>query len=297
MMKILLTGVTGFIGSYCAEQWHKAGIEVIGIARNKQHVPQAFPYRVYLQDLAAGVPLDEPVDCIVHAAAVSPQPQVTARDFIHSNVATMGPLLEYARKFGVRRCVFLSSLSLYGQVQEPVIDENTGRINPDMYGTTKYLGEQVLAEEKGWLSSMALRLPGVVGAYTENPWIARIAVRLLRQETVEVYNPDALFNNVVHTADLDLFIRSFFARQWQGAECACLGSAEPMTVMQTVQLLKERLQSQSAIVVKPSPAVSFTISIQKACSLGYDPMTTREIIERFAATVRNSRPAAAGSPK
>lgn len=160
-MKILLTGVTGFIGNYFATKWEEKPHQVIGIARRRMQ--SDLDTSIICADLAEDVPLNEPVDVIVHTAAQSPAPNITTDAFVRNNVDAVRNLIRYAHSFDVQRFIYLSSISIYGEVSTNLLDENTPIVNPDPYGLTKYMGELLLLDESRWLPSVSLRLPGVLG--------------------------------------------------------------------------------------------------------------------------------------
>lgn len=78
-MRVLITGGTGFVGSFAALRLQQAGHEVRLLARRPEQVPVTFaPHGIVPQDVARGDVLDEDAvrravqgcDAVVHAAAV-----------------------------------------------------------------------------------------------------------------------------------------------------------------------------------------------------------------------------------
>lgn len=280
-MKILLTGVTGFIGNYFASIWKNGHHQVIGIARSKVRSDLRIP--IVYADLAENVPLEEPVDIIVHTATQSPVPGIYTNTFVHSNVEAVRKLIQYARCFNVRKFIYLSTISIYGKISSALVDENTPIVNPDPYGLTKYLGELLLLDEAAWLSSVALRLPGVLGKGARTPWLAQVAEEIKSDREVYIENPNSLFNNMVHLVGLERYISHLInEQQYNGFEAITLGCQNPLTVRQTVDSLKKYLDSTSQIREKRSNRTSFTICIDKACKMGYKPMSAREILYTFS---------------
>ena len=56
---------------------------------------------------------------------------------VHDNVLGTRALIEAALRWGTRAFVLYSSLSIYGTVTTPVVDEATPIVDPDAYGATK----------------------------------------------------------------------------------------------------------------------------------------------------------------
>src|SRR5262249_7182426 len=140
--------------------------------------PRTIPgLTVLLRDLGEAGALPDGVEAVVHAAAVSPGPGVaaTASDFVRSNAEATRRLSSWARGAGVRKFVYFSSVSAFGQVAGPVLDESSPRVDPDAYGVSKWLGEVVLQEQADGLPSVSLRLPSVVGPGAARNWLATMA--------------------------------------------------------------------------------------------------------------------------
>ncbi|UCD54960.1 MAG: NAD(P)-dependent oxidoreductase [Candidatus Omnitrophota bacterium] len=279
-MKVLLTGVTGFIGSYFVSQWKNNPYEIIGIARRNVNPDLQIP--VVYADLAEGVSLKEPVDVIVHAATQAYGPDVPAEAYIHSNVEGMQKLIQYARDFNVRKFIYLSSMSIYGKISGNVADENTPIVNPGIYGLSKYMGELLLRDEAGWLNSVVLRLPGILGKSAKICWLAKAAKKIKSGQEVWIYNPQSPFNATIHVADLERFISQLIVTEFSGFEIVTLGCRQPITIRETADSLKKYLNSTSRIRVKDAKKKCFIISTDKARRMKYNPRTVRETLRAYS---------------
>ena len=114
-------------------------------------------------DLIDAGSLHGPFDAIVHTAATSPGPGVDVATLVRDNIDASSALIEAARRWRTNRFIFFSSLSYYGRIEQDVVDEATPVRDPDAYGATKLIVEQRLAELPGEFSTLALRLPGIIG--------------------------------------------------------------------------------------------------------------------------------------
>ena len=275
-MNILITGVSGFIGNYFAHKLRNHSYEIIGTARNRSF--SETNYKVYYIDIAEGLDIEEPVDLIIHAAAQSPAAGISTSDFIQANVNGTYQVIRYARQCGIRKLIYLSSVSIYGRPVKPVVDEFTSVVDPCPYGISKFLGECLLKDESSWLSASILRLPGVIGKGAMTPWIATLANKMRQDKEVSIYNPDALFNNILCLNDLADFIIRLIHGDWPETTTVTLASKKPLSVFDTVTLLKECLHSESKIHIKKAKKNSFTISYAKAQKMGFAPKAVSEIV-------------------
>lgn len=116
-MRFLVTGATGFIGSYFVQQALLAGHGVRATRRPGRGEAAVQPRLQWLE-----VELDriraehfEECDALVHFAAVGVSPkQATRAELTHWNVTVPQLLLEQAHAAGVRRVVLAGSFAEYG---------------------------------------------------------------------------------------------------------------------------------------------------------------------------------------
>ncbi|MBF0332445.1 MAG: NAD(P)-dependent oxidoreductase [Alphaproteobacteria bacterium] len=269
-MRILVTGAGGYVGTFLVPSARAAGHEVIAVGRERG-------------DVAALLDGDDlpTVEAVIHTAARSPGPGVTAADFV-PNVTAVRALANFARRRRVRRVVHLSSLSLHGRVAVPVVDETTPAIDPDPYGASKLMGEMILRDLAAEIPVASLRLPGVVGPGAERPWLARLVRRALRGETLVVYNPDGAFNNAAHVAELCPFLLSLAAAEdWRGFEAMTLGTAGRTTIGALAGRVRDLAGGRSAITVGEAASNTFTLCNRRAAGHGWAPMDIQTLLPRL----------------
>lgn len=191
-MKLLITGNTGYIGPLVYRHMHKAlpGVRIIGYDNGyfahcltgAARLPESTLAAQYWGDVRdlPGELLDD-VDAVIHLAAVSNDPmgsrfeQVTADINYESSKALAQKALEH----GVKRFVFASSCSMYGQAEGGPRKE-TDALNPlTAYARSKVATEQALAEfADADMVTTALRFSTACG------WSDRIRLDLVLNDFV-----------------------------------------------------------------------------------------------------------------
>jgi UDP-glucose 4-epimerase len=163
-MKHIVTGGTGFIGSALVERLLRDGCEVVVIDNGSSPesiLQESLPYEFkepqltilrgdisYIKtqtDLHSKlVKAFEGVDTVFHLAArARVQPSIEEPVFFNAtNVEGTLNMLEYSRHAGVRRFVFTSSSSIYGDVETFPTPETSPKIPLSPYGLQKLIGEQ-----------------------------------------------------------------------------------------------------------------------------------------------------------
>jgi nucleoside-diphosphate-sugar epimerase len=287
-MRVLVTGVSGFSGSYVARALAHAGFDVVGTYRretpfllglsgNARHLQLV---RTNLLDAQA---LSGPFEIVVHAAAASPAPGITTANMVRDNVDATLALLDATAGWRCRAFVLFSSLSIYGEITAPVLDEACPIVNPDGYGTTKRVCELLLADRADRLPGLALRLPGVVGPGAHRNWLSGVAAALLTGQPVRAFHLDGQFNNAAHIADIAAMVRTIVQRPWQGFDAVVLGARSTLTVRSAINRLAHGLSTTAHIEPIEAPKAAFILSSHHAIERwGYDPMSIGDMIDRYA---------------
>ncbi|GHD57409.1 hypothetical protein GCM10017083_38870 [Thalassobaculum fulvum] len=289
MARVLVTGAAGFSGRTIARRLVAAGCEVVAHRRRSplpDDLAAAAAVTDWPGDLAELDALPDGVEAVVHAAATSTPTgradAVPAAVLIRDNALASARLVEAAKAAGVRRFVYLSSLSVHGTVNERSLDASTPIREPDPYGVSKLMGESVLAASG--IPAVAVRLPAVIGPGADRNWPVQVVRRIRRHETVRIYNADGPFNNVVHVDDLaDWIARLLIAGEpMRGFNAVPVASREPIPVRAAVATIAAGLGLDTHLEEVVAPRASFTIDTIAAQSLGFRPSATVDALDRYA---------------
>jgi len=147
-MRYLITGAAGFLGSALANRLAAMGEVVIGVddlsAGDQKALSPAVQFvRGDVNDRPTLWSLLQGVDCVYHLAAkVSVQESVLyPREYNYVNVGGTVTLMEAMRDVGVRRVVFISSGTVYGNQPVQPVTENVSA-NPRVpYAVSKLAAE------------------------------------------------------------------------------------------------------------------------------------------------------------
>lgn len=234
-----------------------------------------------LADNSFALPRD--IEVVVHAAATSPAPGIAVAQMVRDNVVATERLLRHAATIGVQSVIFLSSLSVYGQLAATELDENTEIVNPDAYGLTKRLGEQMLGALAPPLRAMAIRLPGMLGRGSVRNWLTGVLAAAQAGRDIPVYNCAAPFNNAAHVDDLAAFINETIVdKSWRGFTAFPIGAAGSITVGDAVMTLIDSAGAGSRMIDKGTRTPCFTISNRAALARGYKPRQIADMLHDFA---------------
>lgn len=150
MKKVLLTGVNGFIGTNIAKLLLEKGYEVIGLdidnSENKE-LANSPKYSFFKTDITnpSSFPSDiETCDTLIHCAALvhNKSKDLSRDNFIKINFDGTRNSLEFLKKLGGKHVVFISTISVYGEVSPNTSPDESTKLNPaDFYGESKVMAE------------------------------------------------------------------------------------------------------------------------------------------------------------
>jgi UDP-glucose 4-epimerase len=184
MSRILLTGGAGYIGSHTAVALAERGHDVVildNFANAQRDVPDRlraltgrnFPIiEADIRDVTAirAALAAFPVDAVIHFAALKAVGESEADPLLYYDMNIVGTirLFEAMQTAGVRRIVFSSSATVYGQPDSsPILEDAPTRVG-NIYGRTKLVMEDLIRDlaRTGKLRAAAnLRYFNPVGAH------------------------------------------------------------------------------------------------------------------------------------
>jgi len=150
-MKVLVTGVAGFMGSHLADAFLAKGYDVIGIDNllggYEENVPSGVDFHnIDLDNLELIQPLFKDVDLVVHTACTAYEglsvfsPSLVVRNTMQITTNIMSACV----KANVKKIVHLSSMARYGtQDVVPFVESMTPKPQ-DPYGIAKYGAELMI---------------------------------------------------------------------------------------------------------------------------------------------------------
>jgi nucleoside-diphosphate-sugar epimerase len=284
-MHVLITGVGGFIGGRIARAFLAAGWQVTGVRRNRKSSDlMSHPaLKIVTTDLRSCNELPGRFDYLVHCAADLPSNCPDGEELYRSNVEGSARIFDLASKAGVDRIVYMSSMSVYGTISDPVVDENTHPHNPDNYGKSKAEGEKLVATwaRNSGRAAVSIRLPGIVGAYGRSNFLCETLQKIIADLPVKARNPDALFNNIVYVESLAQFTVNLYKSMPLGHTELTIAANEPQTIRNVIARMYLQAGKSEKIEWAPDTGTSFLISFDRAESLGYKPETVLNYLDLF----------------
>lgn len=251
-MKVLVTGGAGFIGSHVVDEYIREGYQVaivddLSTGRERNLNPRAKFYKIDIRDPEiAGVFEEERPDLVNHHAAQMDVRRSIVEPIFDADVNVLGSinLLECARRYGVKRFVYISTGgAVYGEPEYLPCDERHPIQPICQYGASKHTVEHYLFmyQVNYGLDYAVLRYPNVYGPrqdpHGEAGVVAIFTGQMLSGEQVVINGDGDQERDFVYVGDCAR--ANLLASKMNGVKGIYnLGSGEGTTVNQIYQHLK-----------------------------------------------------------
>lgn len=281
-MNILLTGPNSFSGKVILELLLAKNYNVTTISRQKLTKQFSGNINCLYGDLATIDRLDGQFDTVVHIAATSPAEGIDAAHLIQDNTLATQNLIELVKNCSIKKFIFFSTCSVYGDVSQSVLSENTLINNPCSYGASKLMCEAMLREQT-LFQSVAIRLPAVIGQGAARHWLANTINKIKADEDITIYNPQAIFNNAIHINKLAQFVEHLLNCVWPyHFDFMNVASSNGLPILNIIERIITKFNSTSIVNVGPAKKVPFSISsLYAEEQYSFKPLEFKEGLDRY----------------
>ena len=287
MIKVLVTGGAGFIGSHIVEHFQGlAEARVLdnlrsGFLRNLAGLEHEF-IEGSITDREAVRRAMQGVDFVFHLAAMISVPESMRKPIECNEINASGTLtvLEEAARAKVRKLVFSSSAAIYGNNPQTPKLETMLPEPKSPYAITKITGEyycRMFADE-GWLATTALRYFNVFGPRQDpkSQYAAAVPIfieRAIEHEPITIYGDGSQTRDFIYVKDIAK-ANAFFATQSSATGAFNLGYGMRITVNDLASTICESAGSASQIRYAPERAGDVKHSmaaVEKLRGAGFNP--------------------------
>lgn len=301
-MKILITGVAGFIGSHLSEALLKEGHEIVGFdnfdpfydreikERNLEKSLSIEAFSLIEGDLNNSADMKtlfsgQNYDVVIHLAAkAGVRPSIKhPLDYTKVNIQGTQNLLEMMKIEGIKRLVFASSSSVYGNSTDVPYKEDMNVNNPiSPYAATKVAGEVLCSTywQLFGISATCLRFFTVYGPRQRPEMaIAKFIRKAYNGESISVFGDGTSSRDFTYIDDIIQGVVSAVHTDL-GYEIINLGESATIDLNSLIALI-EKLTGKEVkkdhFEMQPGDVLTTYADISKAKDLlNYKPTTNME---------------------
>jgi UDP-glucose 4-epimerase len=289
IMKVLITGANGFIGSYLSDFLLRKGYTVIATARQfhestKKLLSKAELITLDLMNADELNNLSVTADIIVHTA--------TANDIISKNtgggiqLSAVGTknILEFAIRNKIPKCIVFSTLQVYGSELLGAIDEQSPLHVQNDYGLNhlfaEMYGEMYSRQKK--VQCVSVRPSNVYGRIITdafNRWSlvpGCFCKEAVEAGTITIKSSGKQMRNFVNLENLSRAVDCIIKHFPENYECYNLASSQGYTMVDVAKKVKAVYEKNhpgkielQVTGTEPATTNHFTISLNKLKEIGF----------------------------
>lgn len=252
--KVLITGISGFIGSSVAEHFLHRKFVVAGLSRSKTNIVACPTFKTsYSVEEIAKIVADFRPNILIHAAgaaSVDESIKNPSKDF-EASVVLFQSLLEGVRKSGHKLVVvLLSSAAVYGNPVKLPINEDSALRPISPYGYHKLICE-ILAREYSAsfdISTLVLRLFSVFGPRQKRLLLWELFDQFQNKTRVEIEGTGTESRDYIYIDDLAACIEKVLSRLNDSHTVLNIAAGTSVTVSEVVFKIKDYLNSDKPVI-------------------------------------------------
>ena len=268
-MKVLVTGCAGFIGSHLVERLLEEGYHIVGIdcftdyysedmkRKNMEGFKNNENFEFIEKDILDVnlMPVLEGVDYVFHLAA---QPGVRAswgknfEVYTRNNILATQRLLEACKDLEIKRFVFASSSSVYGDSKELPLKESLYPKPVSPYGVTKLAAENlcVLYYKNYGIPVVSLRYFTVYGP-RQRPDMAfhKFIKAVLEEKAITIYGDGNQTRDFTYVSDA--VNATVLGMKGEPGEIYNIGGGSRISVNKAIEVIEELTGKKAKIKYEP----------------------------------------------
>lgn len=318
----LVTGATGLVGSLFVKtilQGNREldfGCKIVAVVRNIEKAKETFvdylddnKLSFLICDLAKdSIKTEQPIDYIVHAAAVTASKDMVTYPVDNIMISVMGTrtVLEFARLNNVKAVVYLSSMEVYGQMfvsDHKIKEDELGFVDltaarscyPEGKRMCECLCNAYAAQYD--VNVMSARLaqtfgPGILK--NENRVFAQFAKSAINGTDIVLHTKGESEGNYVYTMDAVCAIVTLLLRGSKGEAYNVSNAESHMTIAEMGEMVATKVAGgkiklvfdipEDANKLGYAPTTKMHLDNTKMCALGWKPrVSLQETYERLIA--------------
>lgn len=289
IIKILITGSSGTIGTRLFEKLLQEGFDVVGFDKKENKWHKNLNDLTIIGDLLIKDDIEKipkNIDLIVHLAAnARVYDLVIEPDLARDNIITTYNILELARKNNITKIIFSSSREAYGNRKKIKSKESQVDIQlcESPYSASKIADEVLVYSYKKCynINYIILRFSNVYGMYDESERFVPLMIKKMeKNEDIEIFGKDKLLDFTYIDDCVEGIIRCIEKFDKTKNNTFNIANGKGEKLIDIAKIIKKELKNKSEIKIcdnRTGEVVKYVADISKANKmLGFKPIYSTE---------------------
>ena len=295
-MRVLITGINGFVGKHLSSYLRSKGFDIIGLDITKG---ADLSGDISDQDFVLNTLAKTDFDAVIHLAALADIKKTTEDPYSTYRVNCFGTLnlLELASRKNVERFLYASSANVYGVPAERPATEATP-FNPRLpYDYSKVISETLV---RSYSIHKKVKVSMTRSWLLFGEWepqtraVPRFVRACLSNQKIPLYNSGQDITDPTHAQNYGRVAELILTRKEAIGEAFNVGSGSKMSIREMAERIKKVTGSKSELELLPprtefekEPQISYPSIEKLKTRLGYEPIVSfEEGIERVVNWIR-----------
>ena len=273
--KIIVTGSSGFIGFHVSKLLLENKFAIMGIDNHNDYYDPKLKIKRYkilkkyknFKFIKLDIKEKNKVEkvfklfnpnIIIHLAAQAGVRHsfTNPNKYIDSNITGFTNILEIMKKMSLKKIIYASSSSVYGDCKKFPFHENL-ELNPlNFYGQTKLINENIskIYEKNFNIKAIGLRFFTVYGPYGRpDMFIPKIINKIKNNKTLELYNNGNHFRDITFVEDVSKIILQIINKFDHNSKYRifniCRG--KEINIKEVINIIEKKLNKKIKVINKP----------------------------------------------
>ena len=304
-MKILITGVNGYLGSYVTSHLVKQGHEITGLTID--NFSEGTPWKENvniivgdIRDKTILIKLSEmQFDAIIHLVSLDHRASEGEVEFVNSvNVLPTWNLLDIFTKKGLKKFIYFSTQQVYGRTANVDIDETYPAAPVNTYGLTHLMSENIvnLYNSKTETDAISIRLSNSFGSpifNDNNCWwlvVNDLCRSAYNDQKIQLLSDGSPVRDFIHVTDVALAIEKLLLTNTKKESVFNISSGKTLPILKLAHIIKgvykKRYDKNIEVVLKDGTISAkgdafdnrpfYTINSSKLRSIGFESKVSLE---------------------
>jgi len=273
--KIIVTGSSGFIGFHVSKLLLENKFTIMGIDNHNDYYDPKLKIKRYkilkkyknFKFIKLDIKEKNKVEkvfklfnpnIIIHLAAQAGVRHsfTNPNKYIDSNITGFTNILEIMKKMSLKKIIYASSSSVYGDCKKFPFHENL-ELNPlNFYGQTKLMNENIskIYEKNFNIKAIGLRFFTVYGPYGRpDMFIPKIINKIKNNKTLELYNNGNHFRDFTYVEDVSKIILQIINKFNYNFNYRILNvcRGKEISIKKVISIIEKKLNKKIKVINKP----------------------------------------------